>query len=167
MSASDNSQPATSGAAGVKKPLRDGIDSVKAHLGDAAHAAQTATHGALDRAGEAYASGLDKARGAGEGIGANPLTALAGGLVLGVALGALLPRTERETALFGAAGQRLNGAARDAAEAARGAGRDKLAELGFSRDSARDTMKSLFEAVIAAATSAGSAAADAARTSGR
>ncbi|HYE29096.1 MAG TPA: hypothetical protein VEA61_12820 [Allosphingosinicella sp.] len=92
---------------------------------------------ARERAGSAY---RNAGRRAGDGIVANPVAAVFGGLALGAIVAALLPRTQREDALLGDVGRRLNDGAREAARAAREAGRGQLDELGLSRDGLRSKL---------------------------
>ncbi len=196
MSASDETS-------GIKRPLRDGIDTVKTQASDVAHIALDKTRDGLghareslgharesvadaydtglERAADAYATGRERAAetlasareklrdataDAVDAIEANPLIAVAGGIALGVLIGALLPRSARETELYGTIGDRLNAAAREAAGAAKDAGREKLADMGISRDHARDTVRNILDAALAAATSAGGAAIETARSKG-
>jgi hypothetical protein len=90
------------------------------------------------RAIEAYDSALDSAsaagRRAGDTIGEAPLVALGAGVALGAVLAALLPTSRRERDLLRPYGNRVTGAARGAAEAARQAGSEKLRELGLTPD---------------------------------
>jgi ElaB/YqjD/DUF883 family membrane-anchored ribosome-binding protein len=163
--------PATTTA----QAIRDGIDDAYAKASKTAHAAVERTKDGLDQArgkvSDAYASGRDKAteayasarRKTADGFDSNPLAVLLGGIAVGAVLGALLPRTEREAKVLGAMGEKVRGAAGEAIEAAKGAGRDKLDELGLSKDHARETMKSLLDGAIAAAGSAGAAALDSAK----
>src|ERR1700744_3908887 len=148
------------------RAIRDGIDDAYAKASKAAHTAVERTKDGLEQArssvsgavSDAYASGKDKAsevyasareraqsagKSATEGFENNPLAVLLGGIAIGAAIGALLPRTEREAKALGAVGEKVRGAAGEAIEAAKGAGREKLDELGLSRDHARETMKSL------------------------
>jgi hypothetical protein len=104
-------------------------------------------------------------RGAGEALGAageklqeNPVSMLMGGLALGVLIGALLPRSEREMALLGSLGERIGDAAREAMGAARATGQEKLDELGLTRDGAREKVQTLIDSALHAATAAGNAA---------
>ncbi|WP_419827615.1 hypothetical protein [Sphingomonas sp.] len=150
MSASNNGN---SGSAEGKRPLRDGIDDAKHQIGDIA---ATAADRARNLAGDARES-------LSGGAGGSPLLALAGGMAVGVLVGALLPRTEREGAVLGALGARLIDAAHEAADAAREVGRDKLDEAGLSRNGARDAVRGMLDAALGAAFSAGNAAADAAK----
>ncbi len=164
--------------------IRDGIDNARSQVNEATHKAIARTKDGLDQArgavADAYASGRDRAadayatarekartagRSAADSLDSNPMAALLGGLAIGAIVGALLPRTEREAKVLGAMGEKLQGAAREAADAAREAGRDKLAELGLNRDHARDAIKSIIDGVIAAAGTAGSAAIERARKS--
>jgi hypothetical protein len=90
------------------------------------------------RAIEAYDSALDSAsaagRRAGDSIGDAPLIALGAGVALGAVLAAIIPTSRKERELLRPYGDRVTGAARGAAEAARQAGSDKLRELGLTPD---------------------------------
>jgi len=159
----------------ARRAIRDGIDDAYAKASKAAHSAVERTKDGLEQAkgkvNDAYASGREKAseaygsarEKAADGFDNNPLAVLLGGIAIGAAIGALLPRTEREAKALGAVGEKVRGAASEAIEAAKGAGRDKLDELGLSKEHARETMKSLLDGAIAAAGSAGAAAIDSAR----
>ena len=87
---------------------------------------------------EAYDSTLDGAsaagRRAGDTIGEAPLVALGAGIAAGALIAALLPTSRRERELLRPYGDRVTGAARGAADAARRAGADKLRELGLTPD---------------------------------
>lgn len=125
----------------------------------------------VDKASEALSSARSKTaelysgtRGAAaERIDSNPLAAVIGGLSLGVLLGSLLPRTRQERELLGPYGRQINSRARDAAQAARVAGAEKLDELGFNKDRAKDTVQQLVDTAKTAATEAAAAAARTAR----
>ena len=54
---------------------------------------------------------------------------MVGGFLLGALVGAMLPRTERETRLIGKAGRKVAGAAKDAAQRGIDAGREQLDQL--------------------------------------
>lgn len=127
-------------------------DKVGGVLEDAKDKASTVLHDARDTASDATHRAADA-------VAANPLVALVGGLAAGALAAVLLPKTERETQLLGGVGQKINGAARGAAGAAREAGLARLDELGLTPDKARDTVSGLFGDVAKAAASAGSAAA--------
>jgi hypothetical protein len=90
------------------------------------------------RAIEAYDSALDSAsaagRRAGDTIGEAPLIALGVGAVIGALFAAMLPTSLRERKLLRPYGKRVTDAGREAAEAARQAGSDKLRELGLTPD---------------------------------
>ena len=94
-----------------------------------------------------------------QGIEANPLAVLVGGVALGVLAGAVIPRTEQEGKLLGPVGKRLNDTAAGAAPAAKEAGKAELDSLGLNKDAARDQVGRLLDGVVKALTSAGSAAA--------
>lgn len=132
--------------------------------------ASEAYDSAAAKTGEWYGEareGLSSAgRRTGDFIKDNPLTALVGGLAIGGVLGALLPGTRRERDLIGPYGRDLNSRARDAASAAGRVGRERLDELGFLKDEARETGERLLDKSKATAKEAGSAAAKAARGEG-
>jgi hypothetical protein len=90
------------------------------------------------RAIEAYDSALDSASAAGrratDSIGEAPLIALGAGAVIGALFAAMLPTSLRERKLLRPYGKRVTDAGRDAADAARRAGSDKLRELGLTPD---------------------------------
>lgn len=113
-------------------------------IGNARTAAVDAFGNARDKASEARAI-------AGDGIEEAPLIALAGGLAVGVLLAALLPRTAQEDRLLGPIGEKITGGARNAVEAAKGAGRDKLAELNITRDAGSSAIEQIIKGVSDAA----------------
>lgn len=160
------------------RAIRDGIDDAYAKASKAAHTAAERTKDGLEQAKvkvhDAYASGRDKAsetyasarEKAAEGFESNPLAVLLGGIAIGAVIGALLPRTQREAKALGTVGDKVRAVAGEAIEAAKGAGRDKLDELGLSKEHARETMKSLLDGAIAAAGSSATAAIDSAKKKG-
>jgi len=101
----------------------------------------------------------EAARRAAEGIEANPLAVLVGGVALGVLAGAVVPRTEQEGKLLGPIGKRLNDTASGAAQAARDAGKAELDSLGLNKEAARDQVGKLLDGVAKAIATAGAAAA--------
>ena len=100
---------------------------------------------------------------AAEAIGNNPAGAMVGAVALGALIGALLPRTGVETRTLRPIGTRVNAAAREAASAAKAAGVDKLAELGLTKEAARQNAGKLIGNALLAAVTAGDAAVAAAR----
>lgn len=142
------------------------LSGVRQSAADAYEAARTRTASAYEaarsRAGGAYESARGTARSAtrktAQGIETNPMAAVVGGLALGVIAGALLPRTRREEELIGPVGRKVTDTAREAARAARDAGRQQIDELGLSRDGvARKLNEFTDKAVGAVKTSAGAA----------
>ncbi len=126
-------------------------------------------HPTFDHAREAASNALDTARhrasdaahATAETLESNPLGVLVGGLVLGAAVAAALPRSQREKELLAGVGRRINTAAVAALAAAKDAGRAELDQLGLTPNAARDQARSLFQGVLKAAGTAGSAAAQA------
>lgn len=137
------------GATGGK--LRSAADQVR----EKAEAARTA-------ASAAYAGARARAIGAkqktAEGIDGNPVAVVIGGLALGAVIGALLPRTERETKTLGSVGGKINKAAKDAISAAKEAGQQTLDEMGVSKNAAKSQMQKLLDTAGKAAASASGAA---------
>lgn len=107
------------------------------------------------RAIEAYDSARDSAsaagRRAGDRIGETPLIALGAGAVIGALFAAMLPTSLRERKLLRPYGKRVTDAGRDAAEATRQAGSDKLRELGLTPDVLADKASEAAKATAQAA----------------
>ena len=95
--------------------------------------AASALAAARERTASAYEAARNRASDAGrkanEQLSIYPLSAVVGGFLLGALVGAMLPRTERETKLMGQTGRRVAGAAKDAARRGLDAGREQIAEL--------------------------------------
>jgi hypothetical protein len=99
-------------------------------LSAASAAAGDAYRAARERTSAAYAAARDRAGSVGqrtaERIDTAPMAAVIGGLALGAIAGALLPRSEREQALLGDVGRKINDGARGAVRAAKEAGQGQL-----------------------------------------
>lgn len=142
--------------------------------GGRAAAARQAFESARDRTAAAYATAREAAgtayetagRRTSEGIDSNPVAAVVGGLAIGAIVGALLPRTSREDEMLGSVGRKINDSAREAARAAKEAGRGQLDELGLSRDGLRSKLDEFTDRAVGAVKSSAGAAAGAARRSG-
>lgn len=133
----------------------DTLDTARAKASEALGAARDKTSAAYDSARD----GATRAtRRTADGIDANPLGALVGGLALGALVAAVLPRTRREQEALGDYGRRINETAKEAARAAKEAGKGKLDELGLNADAAKEKLGALAssagEAVKTSATAA-------------
>ena len=137
-----------------------------------------AAHSAKEKAGHAYDSSRDAVKRGAEGtrvkarelgdkssqqIEKNPLAVLFGGIAIGAAIGALLPRTRKEQEYLGKTGRDLNMRARSAFDAAKEAGSQQIDELGLNGDAVKNQFKSLVDKAQGAAKTAGKAAAEGAR----
>ncbi len=95
--------------------------------------AASAIAAARERTASAYDAARTRAsdatRKANEQLSVYPISAVVGGFLLGALVGALIPRTERETKLIGKAGRRVAGVAKDAAQRGLDAGREQLDQL--------------------------------------
>ena len=95
--------------------------------------AASALEAARERTASAYEAARTRAsdatRKANEQLSIYPISAVVGGFVLGALVGAMLPRSERETKLMGKAGRKVAGAAKDAAQRGIDAGREQLDQL--------------------------------------
>jgi ElaB/YqjD/DUF883 family membrane-anchored ribosome-binding protein len=109
---------------------------------------------ARERTRAAFSTTRESVRGAGQrtadGIDANPVAAVLGGLALGAVIGALIPRTQREQDLLGGTGRKLNDAGRQALNAARDAGRKELDEIGVSREGIRRRLEEFTDKAVGA-----------------
>src|SRR4030095_6722661 len=121
------------------------------------------TQSARERAIDAYDSARERAR---DQVDGSPLLALGGGLALGALVGARLPTTRGEPRVMGRAGSRITTSARDAFDAARDAGREKLTELNITSEAGKGAVQSLVDGITEAARTSGKAALEAARTKG-
>ena len=95
----------------------------KGRAASALEAARTRTASAYEAA---RTRASDATRKANEQLSIYPISAVVGGFLLGALVGALIPRTERETKLMGKAGRKVAGAAKDAAQRGIDAGREQL-----------------------------------------
>lgn len=126
---------------------------------DTNRSSETSQQGFTDdvrqRAIDTYDSALDSASAAGrranETINEAPLIALGAGVAAGALLAALLPTSRREREMLRPYGNRVTDAARQAADAARRTGSDKLRELGLSPDVLADKATEAAKATAQAA----------------
>ncbi len=132
----------------VSTPAVTTDPSLRDRAGDVYDTARTAAVDAYDVARDKASQA--KAR-TSDSIDEAPLVALAGGLAVGVLLAALLPRTAQENKLLGPIGGRITGGARNAVDAAKEAGRDKLNELNLTRDAGSSALENIIKGVTDAA----------------
>lgn len=88
---------------------------------------------------------------AGDKIENNPLALVAGGVALGVVIGALLPRLSKEKELLAPVGKRIAEGASAAAAAAREAGKAEIDALLPQRDAAKDQIGKIIGSAFTAA----------------
>lgn len=131
-------------------------DTVSKVYGGARETLTDTYEGARESVSAAYDATREKAsevkRRTADGIDENPLVALVGGIALGAVAAAVLPRTRREIEALGPIGTKLNGAAREAVDKVRSAGKEKIGELGLDR--AKDTVRKLVDDAYGAASDA-------------
>jgi hypothetical protein len=118
---------------------------------------------ARERAGTAYETAGRKTS---QGIEANPVAAVVGGLAVGAIIAALLPRTEREDELLGTTGRKITDTARDAARAARETGRQQLDEIGLSKEGLLSRLDGITDQAVGVAKSSAGAAASTVKNKG-
>ena len=95
---------------------KEGLASAKATTSKKSAAAREKAADAYEKGREAAARGVQQSRDyahkaaekTSQGIDKNPLAIVLGGVAIGAIVGALLPRTERETKLMGKTGKKLN-----------------------------------------------------------
>ena len=111
--------------------------------------ADDAIDSARERAIPAYDSARDSAAAAGrtasDQLGEAPLAVLAGGIVAGAILAALLPTSRRERELLGPVTDSLRDKASAAVTAAKDAGTARLNELGLTRDAGGEAVRSIID----------------------
>ena len=140
--------------------IKAAADSAKDSLATAKAKTTQSTATARAKASEAYEKGKGKTS---DGIDKNPLAIVLGGIAIGAIVGALLPRTERETKVLGKAGKKLNKKARKMADAAKAAGKDQVESLGLNGDALRLQFRDLVSKAAVAVKAASQAATDAAK----
>ena len=140
--------------------IKTAADSAKDSLATAKAKTTQSTAAARAKAAEAYEKGKGKTS---DGIDKNPLAIVLGGIAIGAIVGALLPRTERETKVLGKAGKKLNKKARKMAEAAKAAGKDQVESVGLNGDALRLQFRDLVSKAAVAVKAASQAATDAAK----
>lgn len=153
----------------IKDSMDDGLSYARDKTSTAKATANEAISSARDKASDLAASAREAASQArlktADGVDANPVAALIGGLALGALAAAVLPRTRKEEELLGPVGAKINDRARTAAQSAMEAGQNKLDELGISKDSAidkaREFAQSAADVVKETATAAASGASNA------
>jgi ElaB/YqjD/DUF883 family membrane-anchored ribosome-binding protein len=149
------------------------VSAVRAKAGEKIDSARTraseAFEAARERTSTAYGSARESASRARErtsqGIDSNPVGAIVGGLALGALIAAILPKSRREEEMLGDYGRRINDTAREAARAAREAGRSKLDEFGVNQDNAKQKLSDIASKAGEAARTSASAAARSVKSS--
>lgn len=158
--AGDSQGGRLSGATGK---LREKVSGVRSRAGEAYSSAR-------ERTSSAYGSTRERAsqarRSTADGIESSPGIALIGGLAIGALAAALLPKSRREQELLGNYGRQINERAREAARAAKEAGRGKLDELGLNKDAAKQTLTDVASKAKEAAKTSAQAAAQTAKSGG-
>ena len=114
------------------------------------------------RAIDAYGSARERVSGAGRRAGGAldeaPLVALAAGLAAGAAIAAILPRTRTEDRLLRPVTDRARETAQSAYQAAKDAGRERLDELGLTKDRGSEAIRSIIDGARDAAKTSAQAA---------
>jgi hypothetical protein len=149
-----------------------GTDSGGGRLSSTTGAVRTKAADAYSAARERTSSALDTARqGASRAkettsqkIDSTPELALIGGLAIGALAAALLPKSRKEEELLGTYGKQINERAKEAARAAKDAGRDKLDELGLNKEAAKQKLSEVAKQAGEAVKTSASAAAQAAKS---
>lgn len=150
----------------VSDTAKEGIATAKAKTTETSAAAREKAAEAYEKGREAAARGVQQSRDmahnvaikTGDGIDKNPLAIVLGGIAIGAIVGALLPRTERETKLMGKTGKKLNKKAKEMAKAAKAAGKEQVDNLGLNADAVRDQFRELVSKAALAVKAAGEAA---------
>lgn len=140
--------------------IKTAADSAKDSLASAKAKTTQSSAAARVKASDMYEKGKGKTS---DGIDKNPLAIVLGGIAIGAIVGALLPRTERETKVLGKTGKKLNKKARKMAEAAKAAGKDQVESLGLNGDALRLQFRELVSKAAVAVKAASQAATDAAK----
>jgi ElaB/YqjD/DUF883 family membrane-anchored ribosome-binding protein len=150
---------------------KEGLASAKTKTTRSSAAAREKAAEAFEMSKDAATAGVEQSRElarkakakTSDGIDQNPLAIVLGGIAIGAIVGALLPRTERETKVLGKTGKKLNKKARKMAEAAKVAGMSQVDTLGLNGDAMRMQFRELVSKAALAVRAAGQAATEAAK----
>ena len=136
--------------------------------------------GLRDRAADAYASAREKAieaydsgregavaagRKASDTVADAPLIAIGAGLAAGALAALLIPKTKAEQKLLQPVGEKITGAGKAAAQAARTAGREALSERNLTPEAGKGVVQTIVDGLGEAARASGQAALGAVRES--
>ena len=151
--------------------IKSATDTAKAKTARSSAAARQKASVAFEKSKDAAATDVEQSKVIArqakdktiEGVDKSPLAIILGGIAIGAIVGALLPRTERETKILGKAGKKLNKKARKVAEAAKVAGMSQVDTLGLNGEAMRVQFRELVSKAALAVKAAGQAATDAAK----
>ena len=151
--------------------IKSAADSAKAKTTQSSIVARKKASAAFEKGTDTAVSSVEQSRvlarqakaKTSEGIDKNPLAMIIGGIAIGAIVGALLPRTERETKILGKTGKKLNKKTRKMAEAAKLAGMSHVDTLGLNGDAVRAQFKEFVSKAVVALRAAGQAASEAAK----
>lgn len=110
-----------------------------------------AKKGKRDAIKTAADTAFDRARATVQGLEANPVGVLVGGLAVGLIAGAFVPRSEQEKKALRPVGKRLAEGAVAAAAAAKETGREQLSAAVLGRDAAKESARKVFDSALQAA----------------
>lgn len=119
-------------------------------MADNKNAGNTKKTGRKDTLADARDAAFDRARSAVEGLEANPVGLLVGGVAVGLIAGALVPRSDRERTALRPVGKRLAEGAVAAFAAAKETGREQLSTATLSTNSAKEGARAVFDSAVSA-----------------
>ncbi|WP_397580857.1 hypothetical protein [Sphingorhabdus sp.] len=155
----------------IGESIKSAADSAKAKTSRSSAAARQKASVAFEKGKDAAVTGVEQSKVIArqakaktiESVDKSPLAIILGGIAIGAIVGALLPRTERETKVLGKAGKKLNKKARKIAEAAKVAGMSQVDTLGLNGEAMRAQFRELVSKAALAVKAAGQAATEAAK----
>jgi len=117
----------------------------------------TKKKGNKDKLTEARDAAYGRAKSAVQGLEANPIGLLVGGVAVGLIAGAFVPRSDRERTALRPVGKRLAEGAVAALAAAKETGREQLSTSMLGKDAAKESARKVFDSVVTAAKEGGKA----------
>ena len=150
----------------LTQSMKDNADKAREAAAAGLEQARAKSAALVESGKEKAAAGVEASRAKAEAarertvdaIDANPLAALAGGLLIGGLIAAFLPHSEREKKIMGDTARKVKDRGKAAFDNAKSAGTDAMSRLGLDKDMLKDVVGDIAKKGAEVAKEAGKAA---------